>query len=73
MTLICGGIASKGTYCRVSKWFYVINLSGKQSGQANDSVSIVKRAKERFCNSEMLDHGSSTGDFDHQRGNFNNF
>ena len=34
--------------------FYVINLDVKQSRQANDSASIVKRAKERFRNSEML-------------------
>ena len=29
----------------MSKLFYVINLDGKQSGQANDSASIIKRAK----------------------------
>ena len=34
--------------------FYVINLDVRQSRQDNDSAIIVKRAKERFCNSEML-------------------
>ena len=34
--------------------FYVINLDVRQSRQANDSANVVKRAKERFCNSEML-------------------
>ena len=34
--------------------FYVNNLDGRQSRQANDSASIVKRAKERFRNSEKL-------------------
>ena len=34
--------------------FYVNNLDVGQSRQANDSASIVKRAKERFLNSEML-------------------
>ena len=34
--------------------FFVINLDVKQSRQANDSANIVKRAKERFSNSEML-------------------
>ena len=34
--------------------FYVINLDVTQSRQANDSASIVKCAKERFRNSEML-------------------
>ena len=34
--------------------FYVNNLDVKLSRQANDSASIVKRAKERFPNSEML-------------------
>ena len=34
--------------------FYVINLDVRQSRQANDSAGIVKRAKERFRNSEML-------------------
>ena len=33
--------------------FYVINLAIKQLRLANDSASIVKRAKERFHNSEM--------------------
>ena len=33
--------------------FYVNNLNVRQSRQANDSASIVKRAKERFRNSEM--------------------
>ena len=32
----------------------MINLDVRQSRQANDSASIVKRAKERFRNSEML-------------------
>ena len=32
--------------------FYVVDLDVRQSRQANDSASIVKRAKERFCNSE---------------------
>ena len=35
--------------------FYVNNLEVRQSRQANDSTSIVKRAKERFRNSEMLE------------------
>ena len=39
---------------RVSKCFSVINLDVRQSRQANDSASIVKHAKERFCNSKML-------------------
>ena len=30
------------------------NLDVRQSRQANDSVGIVKRAKERFRNSETL-------------------
>ena len=34
--------------------FYVVNLDVTQSRQANDSASIVKRAKERFRNSETL-------------------
>ena len=34
--------------------FYVNDLDFRQSRQANDSDSIVKRAKERFRNSEML-------------------
>ena len=34
--------------------FYVINLDVRLSRQANDNVSIVKCAKERFCNSEMI-------------------
>ena len=34
--------------------FYVNNLDVRQSRQANDSASIVKRAKERFRNSKML-------------------
>ena len=34
--------------------FYVNNLDVRQSRQTNDSASIVKRAKERFCRSEML-------------------
>ena len=32
----------------------MINLDVRQSRQANDSASIVKRAKERYCKSEML-------------------
>ena len=31
----------------MSKWFYVINLDDRQSRQANNSASIVRRAKER--------------------------
>ena len=31
----------------MSNWFYVINLDDIQSGQANDSASILKSAKER--------------------------
>ena len=27
--------------------FYVMNMDGRQSGQANDSASMVKRAKEK--------------------------
>ena len=34
--------------------FHVNNLDVRQSRQVNDSASIVKRAKERFRNSEML-------------------
>ena len=34
--------------------FYLINFDVGQSRRANDSASIVKRAKERFGNSEML-------------------
>ena len=34
--------------------FHVNNLDVRQSRQANDSGSIVKRAKERLRNSEML-------------------
>ena len=34
--------------------FYGTNLDVRQSRQANDSASIVKRVKERFRNSEML-------------------
>ena len=37
---------------RVSTLFYTINLNARQSGKANDSASIVKRAKERFRNSQ---------------------
>ena len=33
--------------------FYENNLDVRQSRQANDSASSVKRAKDRFCNSEM--------------------
>ena len=41
---------------RVSKWFYMIDLDGGQSGQANDSATIAKRAKKkRFRNSTMLE------------------
>ena len=39
----------------MSKLFCLINLDGRQSGQANGSASIVKRAEEKFCNSEMLE------------------
>ena len=35
--------------------FHVINLDFRQSRQANDSASIVKRAKEKFRDSEMLE------------------
>ena len=34
--------------------FYVIYLDVRQSRRANDSASIVKGAKERFRNREML-------------------
>ena len=34
--------------------FYVNNLDVRQSRQANDSASIVKRAKERFRNRNIL-------------------
>ena len=34
--------------------FYVNNLDVRQSKQVNDRASIVKRAKVRFRNSEML-------------------
>ena len=33
----------------------MVNLDVRQSRQANDGASIVKRAKERFHNSEMLE------------------
>ena len=33
----------------------MINLDVRQSRQANNSASIVKRAKERFRNGEMLE------------------
>ena len=32
----------------------MINLDVKQSRQANDSANIVKSAKDKFRNSEML-------------------
>ena len=35
--------------------FYVINLDVRQSRQAGDSASTVKRVKERFHNREMLE------------------
>ena len=34
--------------------FYVISLDVEKSRQTNDSASIVKQAKERFCKSEMV-------------------
>ena len=34
--------------------FHVINLNVRQLRQTNDSASIGKCAKERFCNSKML-------------------
>ena len=34
--------------------FYVINLDVRQTRQANDSANIVKRVKDIFHNSEML-------------------
>ena len=34
--------------------FYVNNSDVRQLRQANDSSNFVKRAKERFSNSEML-------------------
>ena len=34
--------------------FYVNNLDVRQSRQVNDSSNIVKGAKKRFCNYEML-------------------
>ena len=37
--------------------FYLINLDVRQSTQANDSASIVKRAEERFRNTEILEQG----------------
>ena len=33
--------------------FYVINLDVRQSRQASDSASMVKRTKERFRESKM--------------------
>ena len=33
---------------RMSKLFYVVNLDGRQSGQANDSANIVMRTKEKI-------------------------
>ena len=41
--------------------FYVIKLDVRQSRQANDSGIIVKRAKERFRNSEMLRESAARG------------
>ena len=35
--------------------FCVIDLDVKQLRQANDRASIVKRAKEKFRNNEMLE------------------
>ena len=32
--------------------FYEVNVDVRQSRRANNSVGIVKRAKERFCISE---------------------
>ena len=35
--------------------FYVINLDVRQTRRADDSASIVKRAKERLRNGKMLE------------------
>ena len=45
--------------------FYVINLDVWQSRQANDSASIVKHAKERFCNSEMIGKALQKAKWEH--------
>ena len=54
MTLLSVAASRQKGRPRESKQFYVITWDVRQSGQANDSASIVKRAKERFRNSEML-------------------
>ena len=55
MTLLVVAVSRQKKKASVSEGFYVINLNGRQSGQANDSASIVKRAKKRFSSSEMLE------------------
>ena len=44
--------------------FYVINLDARQSRQANNSDSIVKRIKERPCNSEMLKKAQQEAEYE---------
>ena len=41
--------------------FYIINLDVRQLRQVNNNASIVKRAKERFCNSETLKKSGARG------------
>ena len=55
MTLSSVAVSRQKGRSRVSKWFYVINLNGRQSGQANNSASIVEPAKEKLRNSEILE------------------
>ena len=47
MTLSSVAVLRQHGRAGVSKLFYVNNLDVRQSGQANDSASIVKRAKVR--------------------------
>ena len=48
--------------------FYVVNLDVRQSRRANDSASIVKRAKERFHNSQSSRKRSRRRYFDNRGG-----
>ena len=46
MTLSLEAVSRQKGRASVSKLFHVINLDSNQFGQASDSTSIVKRAKE---------------------------
>ena len=46
MTLLSAAVSRQNGSARVSKWFYVVDLGVRPSTRANDSASIVKRAKE---------------------------